>query len=288
MKISVPATSANLGPGFDSVGLALNLYLTIEVLAPSQQWEIQHELGDNVPVDHDNMLIATALQVSPELTPHQIKMTSDIPLARGLGSSSSVIVAGIELANQLGQLHLSVADKLAIATKMEGHPDNIAPAILGGLVIAHSYDGDTSYVAADLPETGLLVFVPDYQLKTSESRQVLPTEFAYQEAVAASAVANVAVAALLTGDMVLAGQMMEKDRFHERYRGQFVPEFAQIRELAHAQGAYASYLSGAGPTIMIMAPLEKVAGIKAKIAAEHLSGQLLTLAVDKVGVSVAN
>lgn len=131
LTISVPATSANLGPGFDSVGLAVNLYLTIDVLEAASQWHIQHDLGSEVPSDERNLLLETALQVCPDLQPHKIKMTSEIPLARGLGSSSSVIVAGIELANQLGQLNLSAADKLAIATNIEGHPDNVAPAILG-------------------------------------------------------------------------------------------------------------------------------------------------------------
>ncbi|WP_019771851.1 GHMP family kinase ATP-binding protein, partial [Streptococcus sobrinus] len=106
MKITVPATSANLGPGFDSVGVALSKYLTIEVLEPAADWQVDHDLGD-IPSDENNLLIQTALQIAPDLTPQRIKMTSDIPLARGLGSSSSVIVAGIELANQLAGLQLS-------------------------------------------------------------------------------------------------------------------------------------------------------------------------------------
>ena len=100
MKITVPATSANIGPGFDSVGVAVSKYLTIEVLEPADVWFIEHDLGD-IPSDENNLLISTALQVKSDLQPHKLVMTSDIPLARGLGSSSSVIVAGIELANQL-------------------------------------------------------------------------------------------------------------------------------------------------------------------------------------------
>jgi homoserine kinase len=286
LTITVPATSANLGPGFDSVGLAVNLYLTIEVLAPAHTWEIQHDLGASVPSDESNLLLETALQVAPDLSPHQLKMTSDIPLARGLGSSSSVIVAGIELANQLGQLHLSDDQKLEVATKIEGHPDNVAPAIFGNLVVASRVDDKTYSVTAKMPETGLLAFIPDYELKTSASRQVLPSEFAYQEAVAASSVANVAVAALLAGNLPLAGQMMEGDLFHETYRGNLVPEFARIREIGHDQGAYATYLSGAGPTVMVMAAPDKLMALKRQIENEHFAGQLLALAVDTVGIKV--
>lgn len=111
MKIRVPATSANLGPGFDSCGIALSQYLYIEVIEDSKNWLITHNLEDEIPTNEENLLIKTALQVAPKLTPKHLKMTSDIPLARGLGSSSSVIVAGIELANRLGNLNLSLRDR---------------------------------------------------------------------------------------------------------------------------------------------------------------------------------
>lgn len=286
--ISVPATSANLGPGFDSVGLAVNLYLKIDVLAPSRTWEIQHDLGAKVPSDAHNLLIKTALQVAPDIKPHKLKMMSDIPLARGLGSSSSVIVAGIELANQLADLKLSDDEKLTIASQIEGHPDNVAPAIFGHLVVATSYQGHTQHVVAPMPDTALLAFVPNYELRTKDARQVLPSEFAYGDAVAASAIANVAIAALLTGDMRLAGQLMEADLFHEAYRSQLIPEFARIRELAHTEAAYATYLSGAGPTVMVMLPKDKVQAVKLKIEAEKFSGQVLELAVDTEGLKVNN
>ena len=106
MKIIVPATSANVGPGFDSVGIAVTRYLTIEVLEPADAWVIEHDLGAGIPTDEKNLLLSTALSISTDMQPHRIKMTSQVPLARGLGSSSSVIVAGIELANQLADLKL--------------------------------------------------------------------------------------------------------------------------------------------------------------------------------------
>ena len=286
MKIIVPATSANVGPGFDSVGIAVTRYLTIEVLEPADAWLIEHDLGAGIPTDEKNLLLSTALSIAPAIQPHHIKMTSEVPLARGLGSSSSVIVAGIELANQLANLQLSDAEKLRIATKIEGHPDNVAPAIFGNLVVASYIGEDVQYVTADFPTCDLVAFVPSYQLKTSDSRNVLPTEWSYKEAVAASSVANVAIAALLKGDLVTAGRSIELDHFHERYRQSLVKEFPQVKEVAHANGAYATYLSGAGPTIMNLLAPEHAASFVAALAALGLDGQIFQLKIDTFGVRV--
>ncbi len=206
MKIIVPATSANVGPGFDSVGVAVTKYLEIQVCEEREEWMIEHQLGKWIPRDERNLLLKIALQIVPDLQPRRLKMVSDIPLARGLGSSSSVIVAGIELANQLGNLKLSKHEKLQLATKIEGHPDNVAPAIYGNLVIASSVEDQVSAVVAPFPECAFLAYIPNYELRTRDSRGVLPRKLSYKEAVAASSIANVAIAALLTGDMVKAVQ----------------------------------------------------------------------------------
>ena len=286
MKIIVPATSANVGPGFDSVGIAVTRYLTIEVLEPADAWLIEHDLGAGIPTDEKNLLLSTALSIAPAIQPHHIKMTSEVPLARGLGSSSSVIVAGIELANQLANLQLSDAGKLRIATEIEGHPDNVAPAIFGNMVIASYIGEDVQYVTADFPSCDLVAFVPSYQLKTSDSRNVLPKEWSYKEAVAASSVANVAIAALLKGDLVTAGRSIELDHFHERYRQSLVKEFPQVKEVAHQHDAYATYLSGAGPTIMNLLAPEHAASFVAALAALGLDGQIFQLKIDTFGVRV--
>ena len=286
MKIIVPATSANVGPGFDSVGIAVTRYLTIEVLEPSDAWLIEHDLGAGIPTDEKNLLLSTALSISTDMQPHRIKMTSEVPLARGLGSSSSVIVAGIELANQLANLQLSDAEKLRIATEIEGHPDNVAPAIFGNMVIASYIGEDVQYVTADFPTCDLVAFVPSYQLKTSDSRNVLPKEWSYKEAVAASSVANVAIAALLKGDLLTAGRSIESDHFHERYRQSLVKEFPQVKEVAHAHGAYATYLSGAGPTIMNLLAPEHTTAFVATLEELGLDGQIFQLKIDTFGVRV--
>lgn len=286
MKIIVPATSANVGPGFDSVGVAVTKYLEIQVCEEREEWMIEHQLGKWIPRDERNLLLKIALQIAPDLQPRRLKMVSDIPLARGLGSSSSVIVAGIELANQLGNLKLTDHDKLQLATKIEGHPDNVAPAIYGNLVIASSVEGQVSAVVAPFPECAFLAYIPNYELRTRDSRGVLPKKLSYKEAVAASSIANVAIAALLTGDMVKAGQAIESDLFHERYRQDFVREFATIKKVAKRNGAYATYLSGAGPTVMVLAEPDKMPKIKAELEKQPFKGKLHDLQVDTQGVRV--
>ena len=286
MKIIVPATSANVGPGFDSVGIAVSKYLTIDVLEAQENWWIEHDLGEEIPSDEENLLLQTALQVAADLPPHRLKMTSEVPLARGLGSSSSVIVAGIELANQLGKLALSDEDKLEIATKIEGHPDNVAPAIFGNLVVASYVDQQTNHLVLPFPECALVAFVPNYELKTSDSRNVLPSEWTYKEAVAASSIANVAIAALAKGDLRVAGKAIEADRFHERYRQQLVAEFPQVKEVAHQHEAYATYLSGAGPTIMTLLPVEHAEAFAKDLESKCLNGQVFSLKIDTTGVKV--
>ena len=286
MKIIVPATSANVGPGFDSVGVAVTKYLEIQVCEEREEWMIEHQLGKWIPRDERNLLLKIALQIAPDLQPRRLKMVSDIPLARGLGSSSSVIVAGIELANQLGNLKLSKHEKLQLATKIEGHPDNVAPAIYGNLVIASSVEGQVSAVVAPFPECAFLAYIPNYELRTRDSRGVLPKKLSYKEAVAASSIANVAIAALLTGDMVKAGQAIESDLFHERYRQELVREFATIKKVANKNGAYATYLSGAGPTVMVLADPDKMPKIKAELEKQPFKGKLHDLQVDTEGVRV--
>ena len=288
MRITVPATSANVGPGFDSVGIAVSKYLTIDVLEAQENWWIEHDLGEEIPSNEENLLLQTALQVAPDMPPHRLKMISEVPLARGLGSSSSVIVAGIELANQLGKLSLSDEDKLEIATKIEGHPDNVAPAIFGNLVVASYVDQQTNHLVLPFPECALVAFVPNYELKTSDSRNVLPSEWTYKEAVAASSIANVAIAALAKGDLRVAGKAIEADRFHERYRQQLVAEFPQVKEVAHQHDAYATYLSGAGPTIMTLLPVEHAEAFAKDLESKGLNGQVFSLNIDTTGVKVEN
>ena len=293
MKIIVPATTANIGLGFDSIGIAVDLYLTLTVVEPSNEWKIEHPFGEAVPSNQENLIIETALAVCPTLQPHHLVCESDIPMTRGLGSSSSAIVAGIELANQLGDLNLTPQQKVEWATKLEGHPDNVAPAILGGLVVA-TYDEESQevdYLQKEIQsDIQGIALIPDFELSTKASRQVLPSEFVYSKAVQASSRSNVLVAALWQEDWENVSRIVEKDLFHEPYRETLIPFLTPVRKLAKEKEAIGTYLSGAGPTVMVLSSKDKSTTI-VEYLQEHLPSELgnyniQVLTVDQVGVRV--
>lgn len=286
MKIKVPATTANLGPGFDSIGMAVSLFLTVEILEPTSAWYIEHTLGPKIPTNENNLVINTALQVAPQLNPHHLKMKTDIPVTRGLGSSSSAIVAGIEVANQLANLHLTDDQKLDYACKIEGHPDNVAPAILGSLVIGTDIAGHFKAVRASFPALALVAYIPSYELKTSDSRDILPQQITFKAATHASSIANTFVAALLINDYKLAGQLIEADEFHEPFRQKLVPELLPIRQIAHECDAIGTYLSGAGPTVMTILPPEKVANFVDQLTQHGFDDIAVQLKIESDGVTV--
>lgn len=293
MKIIVPATTANIGLGFDSIGIAVNLYLTLTVVEPSNEWKIEHPFGEPVPSNQENLIIETALAVCPALQPHYLVCESDIPMTRGLGSSSSAIVAGIELANQLGNLNLTPQQKVEWATKLEGHPDNVAPAILGGLVVA-TYDAksqEVDYLQKEIQsDIQGIALIPDFELSTKASRQVLPSEFVYSKAVQASSRSNVLVAALWQEDWENVSRIVEKDLFHEPYRETLISFLTPVRKLAKEKEAIGTYLSGAGPTVMVLSSKDKSTTI-VEYLQEHLPSELgnyniQVLTVDQLGVRV--
>ncbi|MDN6639419.1 MAG: homoserine kinase [Tetragenococcus sp.] len=290
MKIRVPATSANLGPGFDSCGLALSRYLTIEVIKEDTKWTVEHELGKTIPQDEQNLLVQAAQTVAPALKPHHVKMSSSIPIASGVGSSSSVIVAGIELANRLENLNLTERQKIEIATSIEGHPDNCTPAICGDFVVASYFFSENKptvhYVKHYFPECRVIAYIPNSQVLTKESRGVLPETLSFSEAVKASSIANVMIAAVLNGDLLLAGQMMEQDRWHEAYREKFVPHLGTIRQIVKRNGGYAAFLSGAGPTVLVLTSEEKADLITYELEQMGGSARIEQLSFDREGVQV--
>lgn len=251
-KIKVPATTANLGPGFDSIGLAVNLFLEVTVENPQDTWEVEN--SQNLPSDAKNLIVQSILTADPNTPPRRLSVTNEIPLARGLGSSSSAIIAGIEIANQLGEHNWSVDKKLAIANQIEGHPDNVAPALIGGLVVAVASAPDCVFWSRhQLDNVALIAVIPTYELRTITAREVLPETFSYAQAVKNSGIANTLIAKLLKGDFEDAGNLMGMDGFHEPFRAKLVPELLKVRKLlVDKEGVYGTYLSGAGPTVMTL------------------------------------
>jgi homoserine kinase len=253
--IKVPASTANLGPGFDSMGLAVDLYLMLEV-EESQKWDIRSACDElkSLPTDETHFIcqiaIKTASNYGIELHPCKIKVDSDIPLARGLGSSAAAIVAGIELADTVGKLGLTQQEKLLIATEIEGHPDNVGASLFGGLVIGSYKQNEVDILSFSNITFEMVAVIPDEILLTKDSRGVLPAAFSREEAIQASSTANLLVAALLTQNWEMAGKMMEQDLFHQPYRKPLINFYQEIVDIAKSNGAFGVALSGAGPTVL--------------------------------------
>ncbi|QDQ01054.1 homoserine kinase [Lysinibacillus fusiformis] len=291
-QISVPGSTANLGPGFDSIGLGLSLYLKLDVFL-QDIWEIIH-LDDNGPsefeLEEHLLYVITkkiADQYGKELPPCRVEMTSELPLARGLGSSAAVIVAGIELANQICELGLTVQDKLNLSSQIEGHPDNATASVLGGLTISSMDESgtvDTFHV--NKIDASFVVFVPDVELKTSESRSILPEQFDRAYAVRASASANMLAASLMARDFERAGRYMETDLFHEPFRSILIPQYAEIRAVAKTNGAYGTALSGAGPTLISIIPTAIAEDFVTAMTVQFPEHHIILTKADEYGVQV--
>ncbi|WP_458412022.1 homoserine kinase [Schinkia sp. CFF1] len=290
-RITAPGSTANLGPGFDSVGMAVNRYLILDVM-PSDEWMFIAKSNDlaGLPTGTDNLMYKVALSVAEdfnaELPPHKVEVTSDIPLSRGLGSSAAAIVAGIELANVILDLNLSNEEKLRRASNIEGHLDNVAASLFGGLIVGSHREDGTDMVHAGYPDIDIIVYIPTYELETKKSRKALPEELDFKTAVLASGISNVLVAALLTSNWELAGKMMAKDLFHQPYRKELVPELDMVYALADELGAYGVALSGAGPTIICFAPKGKGESIQKRLQQNFPDADIETLKVDQAGLSV--
>jgi homoserine kinase len=255
--VRVPASSANLGPGFDSIGLAVNLYLTIEA-EQSTKWEITPLSVDmeQFPRDEKHFIaqiaMKTAAQFGEVMPPCRMTVSSDIPLARGLGSSAAAIVAGIELASHFCELNLTNQDKLEVSAKIEGHPDNVGASVYGGLVVGSQLGDDIDLTAIHSIEMDVVAVIPEEELLTKSARGVLPSSLEFATAVEASAVSNQLLAALLTRNWKLAGKMMSCDRFHQPYRRILIPWWGEVEQLAIEAGAFGTALSGAGPSILCL------------------------------------
>lgn len=272
MKVSykVPATTANLGPGFDCLGMALPVYniITIEeTVMPSTGIEVNvmkddenaelMEL-DNLPEDKDNIVLKAVKMlyslVGQEANELKININTNIPIARGLGSSASVIVGGLLAANELLGFPADEAALLSIATEVEGHPDNIAPAILGGLVMSSMEDdGSIIYRKLDWPkEWHITACIPDFELATNVSRSVLPENVSLKDATFNSRRLAMLVHSINTKDVKLMKTALE-DRLHQPYREKLIPGFKEIKEaFKHEEDVLGTVISGAGPTIIII------------------------------------
>jgi homoserine kinase len=255
VTVHVPATTANLGPGYDCLGLALGLHNEVTLaLADEPGVEIEGEGDDTLPRDRTHLVLGAAQAAAdatgetlPVLRLHQLNR---IPLARGMGSSSAAIVGGVVAANELLDLGLSERQMLDIATHVEGHPDNVAPALLGGLTVCCTLESGEVLVERLDVAAGLLcvVAVPDFEVATHDARRALPETIDHEDGVFNLCRVGLIVAALTTGDFTVLGEAM-RDRLHQPHRAHLVPGMAEAISAALTAGAHGAALSGSGPTI---------------------------------------
>ena len=253
VKILVPATSANVGAGFDALGLALSLHNTVTM----EEWDkldIMASDGSLVPTGTSNLIYRSAKAVYEQLGKPikglRIRQENPIPMARGLGSSSACIVAGILGANALLGNPLTKRQMLTLATSIEGHPDNVAPAMLGGFVSSVFDEGQVFTAHKEInEELAFAAFIPNFKLLTEKARAALPKTVDRRDAVYNLSRAALATAAFCDGDYELL-RVATKDALHQQYRLPLIPGGERVFEIAWDLGAYAVYISGAGPTIM--------------------------------------
>ncbi len=246
--IRVPASSANLGPGYDVMAAALDLHLELEVVE-SSGFSVECA-GIDVPVDRSNLVVRAFEELHPA-DGVGFSIRSEIPLARGLGSSAAAIVAGLVAADHLFELALSREDLLAKATELEGHPDNVGASIYGGIVICGE-EGGRPVATRVTPPEGLeaIVVIPHRECSTSSARSTIPAKIPIGEAVANIASAAQLALGLQTGDQTLIRRGLT-DSIHQRRRQSHFPQSMELVDTADEYGALGATISGAGPSVLV-------------------------------------
>lgn len=254
--VRVPASSANLGPGFDALGVALGIYLQCR-FRKSESLSIRASGRDaeSISTGADNLIWQTAVAVAENarmpISPIELEIANEIPIGKGLGSSAAALTAGVVIADSLLGLGWKPLRILDEAARLEGHPDNVAACVLGSIVAsAIDAGGVARAVRVELPRRfGIAIVVPDFVLPTSKARGVLPDCYSREDAIFNVQRAALLVAALATGSITAFPTALE-DRFHQPYRVRLVPGLDDILKL-RAPGLLGCALSGAGPSILV-------------------------------------
>jgi homoserine kinase len=307
IRVEVPATSANLGAGYDCVALALELILQVELEVRSWsrgeveltvtgqgEGEVSGDRSNRFVRGLEAALTTARGEALPANTGWSVSMENQIPLQRGLGSSAAATIAGLVCGNALVGERLTNADLLRLAADIEGHPDNVAAALLGGFVVAASSDdgrGGVEAIRFDVPrDLRAVLFVPELRLETAAMRAVLPASVPLKDAVTNLGHVAIGVAGLATGRHDLL-RLLTRDRLHERYRAKAYPQLPALLAAATEAGAIGACLSGAGSTIIAFADtvksLTRVEAALAAAAAEtDLPGALQIVSPRNAGAKV--
>lgn len=299
VRVTIPASTANLGPGFDALGMAFQLYSVVEMKISDQTTiELIGKELQGTPSDKSNLLYQVAAELFqeagqsvPELA---IRASSDAPLTRGLGSSAAAIVGALVAANHLAGEPFTREQLFDRASRMEGHPDNVGASMFGGIIVATMPEVEGApvpYIRLSPPK-GLqaLVVIPEFQLATEKARNVLPQVYSKRDVVYNVGHSSLLVAALAQGRLDLLGQAMG-DRLHQPYRAELVPGLTDILDKATEHGAVGAALSGAGPTILCFfssdEDLQRLRGFVDRVMKGHdISYRVMVLQPDDHGVQV--
>lgn len=258
MKISVPATSANLGPGFDTLGLALDIRNQV-IIKPAKfhSVSLKGEGSDNPKLKDNNMFISTFndfyQNLSVKKQQFRFEFQNEIPLSRGLGSSSAVIISAIASAYAIEGIQLDNKKLLNLALSYESHPDNITPAVMGGFTVSTINENEVFFIRKEIPNTlKAVVVIPNRAISTSASRKTLPFKYSKEDAIFNVSHSSLLTAAFMSEDWRML-KKASKDRFHQYYRMKQMPELFAVQKTALRNGALMSTLSGSGSTFFNIA-----------------------------------
>ena len=293
IKVKVPATTANMGPGFDCIGMALTMYNIVYAEQIEKGLEIIIQDGNpNIPTNEDNLIYKTICyfyeNIGKPVPGIRLIQQDCIPHTRGLGSSAACIVAGLHIANAMSQSFFSKEELVQMAACIEGHPDNTTPALLGGMTIGAMNEKDMKYVKIRVPDTlHFAVMIPDFTLSTELARKALPKQVDIKDAVFNASRAALLAASMMSGDMDNL-EIATQDRLHQPYRSKLIPHMDAILVQAKRYGAKGTFLSGAGPTLL--AVIKNVVDFRREMVA-YLEGldekwQVQMLQADNEGAKV--
>lgn len=300
VTVTVPATTANIGPGFDCLGTALTLYNQFEfsllsVKRNPLEIQVKGLAAERVSTDASNLVYQAFVKlyhhVDQAPPPVRIEIEMAVPLARGLGSSATAIVGGLVGANALAGSPLTAQEVMQLAIAMEGHPDNVVPALVGGCQLTAS-GIETDWELCDIQwhdSICPIVAIPDFELSTQKARVVLPTSYSRADAIFNTAHLGLLVRGLQTGQPNWLKAALQ-DRIHQPYREILIPGYEQVRSAALTAGAFGLVISGAGPTLLALTNIHTRDAVKMAMesawVAQGISVHVQALQVDRQGTRI--
>jgi homoserine kinase len=291
MRISVPATSANLGPGFDTLGLALDIRNHVSIKpAKFHSVSLKGEGSDNPKLKDNNMFISTFndfyQNLSKERRQFRFEFQNEIPMSRGLGSSSAVIISAIASAYAIEGIQIDDKKLLNLALSYESHPDNITPAVMGGFTVSTIHENEVFFIRKELPKSlKAVVVIPNRPISTNLARKALPFKYTKEDAIFNISHSSLLTAAFISEDWRML-KKASKDRFHQYYRMKQMPELFAVQKVALRNGALMSTLSGSGSTFFNIVYAKDAQRLVKKLQDNFPHFKIFSCDFDNTGVKV--